>query len=292
MAPSETVALLGTGTMGAGMGANLLKAGFRLRVWNRNRDKAASLVDAGAVRADTPAEAVDGASVVVTMLWDADSVADVVARAAPGLSRGAVWIQTSTVGVDGAAALGDLAARHGLVYVDAPVLGTAAPARDGTLVVLASGPAQALDRCAGVFDAIGSRTLRLGAAGEGSRLKLVANAWVALVVEGVAECLTLAEGLGLDPALFLEAIRGAAMDAPYVGLKGRAMLSGELAPSFTLAGAAKDGGLIAAAAAAVGADVGVLMAVREHLDRGVEAGYGDLDLAATCLAHRPRSTSG
>jgi len=282
-----TVAVLGVGTMGAGMARNLAAAGFELRVWNRSRERADALGDVAASVADTPADAVRGADVVLTVLWDAASVADVVAEAAPGLAPGTVWIQSSTVGVDGAAELADVAAKHGLVYVDAPVLGTKGPAEQGTLVVLASGPDDARDRCAPLFAAIGSRTVWVGAAGQASRLKLVANAWVLTAVEGIAECLTLAGGLGLDPALFLEAVRGGAMDAPYVGLKGRAMLAGEFDRAFALSGAAKDAGLIVAAARAAGADVAVIEQVRAHLDRAVDAGHGDLDIGATYLTHQP-----
>ena len=282
-----TVAVLGVGTMGAGMARNLAAAGFELRVWNRGRERADALADVAASVADTPADAVRGADVVLTVLWDAASVADVLAEAAPGLAPGTLWIQSSTVGVDGAAELADVAAEHGLVYVDAPVLGTKGPAEQGTLVVLASGPDDARDRCAPLFAAIGSRTVWVGAAGQASRLKLVANAWVLTAVEGIAECLTLAGGLGLDPALFLEAVRGGAMDAPYVGLKGRAMLAGEFDPAFALSGAAKDAGLIVAAARAAGADVAVIEQVRAHLDRAVDAGHGDLDIGATYLTHQP-----
>ncbi|MFN0283405.1 MAG: NAD(P)-dependent oxidoreductase [Kineosporiaceae bacterium] len=281
-----TVALLGTGIMGAGMATNIATAGLPLTVWNRDRSKAEPLAAAGARIAGSPADAVRGADVVVTMLWDAPSVADVMAQAAPGLRPGAVWLQTSTVGVDGTQRLADLAATLGVVYVDAPVLGTKKPAEDGALVVLGSGPDDARDVVAPVLGAIAARTLWVGPAGAGSRLKLVVNAWVVTVVEGIAECLALADGLGLDPALFLEAVKGGAMDAPYVGLKGRSMLAGDFTPSFTLAGAAKDAGLVVDAAATAGVDVGVLRAVRDHLARALDAGHGDLDLGATYLTHR------
>src|SRR5664279_5231826 len=192
MSDRESVALLGVGTMGAGMARNLAAAGFGLRVWNRTPGKAEALQStqsaqgATVMTAGSLASAVDGAGIVITMLWDADSVADVIGEAAPALAPGTLWIQTSTVGVDGTARLADLAAKHGLIFVDAPVLGTRKPAEDGTLVVLASGPEDVHDRCAPVFDAIGSRTVWLGPAGEGSRLKLVANAWVLVVLDGVA----------------------------------------------------------------------------------------------------------
>ena len=92
------------------------------------------------------------------------------------------------------------------------MLGTKKPAKDGSLVVLASGPDKAREVVTPVLEAIGGRTMWVGAAGAGSRLKLAANAWVATVLEGVAESLAFTRDLGLDPALFLEAIEGGAMD--------------------------------------------------------------------------------
>jgi 3-hydroxyisobutyrate dehydrogenase len=105
------------------------------------------------------------------------------------------------------------------------------------------------------------------------------------VLEGVAESLALTRDLGLDPALFLEALAGGAMDAPYVQLKGKAMLSGQLEPAFTLSGALKDMDLVLAAASGVGTELGLIPGVRAHLARAVDAGHGDLDMAATYLEH-------
>ncbi len=172
-----------------------------------------------------------------------------------------------------------------MTYVDAPVLGTKKPAEDGALVVLASGPDDARSTVEPVLEAISSRVLWLGRAGAGSRLKLVANSWVLTVVEGVAESLTLARALDLDPHLFLDVVKGGAMDAPYVQLKGKAMLDGDFAPAFGLDGAAKDAELIVTAAQAAGADLTVLEAVRDHLVRARDAGHGDEDLAATFAEH-------
>jgi 3-hydroxyisobutyrate dehydrogenase len=285
MTSSPTVALLGTGTMGAGMAANIAGAGLPLRVWNRTRNKAEPLAKVGATVADTPAEAVRGADIVLTMLFDADSVAATMEQAREGLGSEAVWLQQSTVGVEGSDRLVALAQDLGLAYVDAPVLGTRGPAESGALVVLAAGPEDVRDLVAPVLDAIGSRTLWLGAAGEASRLKLAANAWVITVVEGIAEAMTLTRSLGLDPALFLEAVAGGAMDAPYVGVKGRAMLAGSFEPSFAVSGAAKDADLIVAAARGAGVELAVIEAARDHMARALAAGHGDQDLSATYLEH-------
>lgn len=270
--------------MGIGMARNIAAAGLELRVWNRHRERAEPLADVATV-ADAAAAAVEGADIVVTMLYDAASVLDVMNELRDVLHGGTVWLQQSTIGVDGTERAAALADDLGIVLVDAPVLGTKQPAADGALVVLASGPDDVRPRVAPVLDAIGSRTLWVGRAGEGTRLKLVVNHWILMVLEGVAETLTLARGLDLDPALFLDAVKGGALDAPYVQLKGRAMLDGAFDPAFALGGALKDSDLIVDAARAAGVEPGLLPIIRDHLARAVDAGYGDLDMAATYLAH-------
>ncbi|MCW2762200.1 MAG: 3-hydroxyisobutyrate dehydrogenase [Marmoricola sp.] len=284
MTDKPTVALLGTGTMGAAMARNIAGAGVPLRVWNRSGDKAQALADVAQV-GDSVADAVEGADIVLTMVYDADSVIETIEQARGHLAADVVWLQQSTIGVEGSDRVTQVAKDLGVTLVDAPVLGTKKPAEDGTLVVLASGPEEAEEKVAPVFDAIGSRTLWVGAAGAGSRLKLSANAWVGTLLEGIADSLALTRDLGLDPTLFLEAITGGAMDSPYFQLKGKAMLAGDYTPAFKLAGALKDIDLILAAAGDAGTDLGPLPGVRAHFARAVEAGHGDLDMAATYLEH-------
>ena len=284
MTESPTVALLGTGIMGAGMARNIAKAGMPLRVWNRSSDKAKALADVAHV-ADSVADAVDGADIVLTMVYDADSVIETMEQTRGHLGPDVVWLQQSTIGVDGSDRVIGLAKDLEVTLVDAPVLGTRKPAEDGALVVLASGPEEARTTVTPVFDAVSSRAMWVGEAGAGTRLKLAANAFVGTLLEGIADSLALTRDFGLDPALFLEALSGGAMDAPYVQLKGKAMLSGQYEPAFTLAGALKDVDLILAAAEAAGTDLGPLPGVRAHFARAVDAGHGDLDMSATYLEH-------
>jgi 3-hydroxyisobutyrate dehydrogenase len=282
METRPTVALLGTGTMGAAMARNRAAAGLPLRVWNRTASRARPLADVATV-ADTAAAAVDGADVVVTMLYDGAAVESTMEGLT--LAPDAVWVQSATVGIDGTERLASLAESLGVAFVDAPVVGTKQPAEDGALVVLASGPTSARPVVDPVFAAIGSRTMWVGEAGAATRLKLVVNGWVFTVLEGVADSMALARDLGLDPALFLEAVRGGATDAPYVQIKGSAMLSDSFDPAFALAGALKDADLVLEAASSAGTDLAALPAVRDHLKRAVDAGHGDLDMAATWKAH-------
>jgi len=166
-------------------------------------------------------------------------------------------------------------------YVDAPVLGTKQPAEQGKLAVLASGPDEALERCRPVFDAVGAKTLRLGEAGAGTRLKLVVNHWLLALVDALAETIDLAEAIDVDPQRFLEAISGGAIGPPYADLKGKAMIERSFEPaSFPLALAGKDAGLVAEAAERHGCRLGLLPAIEERIGRAVERGHGEHDLAA------------
>jgi 3-hydroxyisobutyrate dehydrogenase len=184
------VTVLGTGVMGAGMVRSLRRAGLPVRMWNRDGSKARALANTGAEAFDSPAEAVAGADVVLTMLLDADAVVDVIRQAVP--SAGTVWLQTSTVGVEGADRVIEVARGLDLVLVDCPVLGTKEPAEKGALVLLASGPEEVRDRLSPLLDALGSKTLWLGEAGAGSRLKMVVNAWLFMVTAGVGQSIALA----------------------------------------------------------------------------------------------------
>ena len=274
-----TVAVLGTGIMGLPMARNMLRAGLGVRAWNRSREKAEPLAGEGAQVLDTPAEAVAGADFVVTMLADGPTVHEVVSGALDAVPDGAVWIQSSTVGLEWTGKLADLADKAGLAFVDAPVLGTKQPAEQGKLVVLGSGPDELRDRCAPVFDAVGARTIWVGPAGAASRLKLVSNAWVLALTNATAESVGLAETLGLDPKLFLEAITGGTLDVPYAHMKGGAMISREFPASFPTRHAAKDARL-ALEAAGDELDLGGVRAALAHLEAASSAGHGDEDMAA------------
>jgi 3-hydroxyisobutyrate dehydrogenase len=289
-----TVAVLGTGIMGAPIARNLARAGLHVRAWNRTLAKAEPLADDGVRICRTPAEALDGADVLLTMLADADAVEsslrgdDALAHAA---QRGElVWMQSSTVGVPDTERLMKYAADVGVGYIDAPVLGTKGPAEAGELTVLASGPEHLRERCQPVFDAIGSRTFWLGDAGRGTRLKLVMNSWVLALVTSTAEAMALADGLGLDPKRFLDTIAGGPLDNAYAHLKGNAMIRREFPPAFPVWGGAKDAGLILEAGEIAGVNLAVTEAVQRQLQATADAGHEDEDVAAVwCIVRGERT---
>lgn len=280
-----TIAVLGAGLIGAPVARNLRKRGFTVRVWNRTSAKAQTLVADGIQAFDDPADAVRGAGIIVTVLKDGPSVQDAIQAGAPALSKGAIWLQLSTVGIEGIEPLAALAEQHGLVFYDAPVQGTRQPAELAQLVILACGPVDQRAIVQPVFDAIGKRTLWVSEqTGVGSRLKLALNNWAFALTHGLAESLALAKGLGVDPALVVDVVTGGPMDSGYFQAKAAAILAGDYTASFSIANAMKDARLVVDAAAQTGVQVDAAQAGLRRFERVLEAGHGDKDMAASYLA--------
>jgi len=288
MSKELKVAVLGAGsTMGLPIARNIARAGIQVRGWNRTAEKAKPLEEDGALVFDTASEAADGAGVILTMLADADAVINAVEAAVKSSRDDAIWIQMSTIGETGTDRCAELADGHSLTLIDAPVLGTKQPAEEAKLVVLASGPESARERAQPIFDAVAQKTMWVGEAGAGTRLKMVANSWVLTVTEGTAEAIALAEGLGLDPQLFLDAIEGGTLDLPYLRIKAKAIMERSFEPSFRLTLAAKDARLIEESAQRHEIDVPLFSTIRRRLAEGAEE-HGDEDFCATYLTSAPQ----
>ncbi|KMS71814.1 3-hydroxyisobutyrate dehydrogenase [Streptomyces viridochromogenes] len=295
MTDKFTVSVLGTGIMGAAMARNLTKAGHSVRVWNRTRAKAEPLAADGAFVADSPAEAVQGAAVVLTMLYDGPATLDVMRAAAPALGSGVAWMQSTTAGIEAITDLAGFAREHGLVFYDAPVLGTRGPAEAGQLTVLAAGPVEGRQTVTPVFDAVGARTVWTGedgGAGTATRLKLVANSWVLAVTNAAGEVLALSKALDVDPQRFFEVIEGGPLDMGYLRAKSGLVLNGGLSPAqFSVATAAKDARLIVEAGERHGARLDVAAASAERFERADAQGHGDEDMAAAYFASFEEGTA-
>jgi 3-hydroxyisobutyrate dehydrogenase len=284
-AAAPVVAFLGTGRMGAPMAANLARGGFDVRVWNRTASRAQALAADGAVVTTSPAQAVRGATVVITML--ADGPATEQAATGPdgflAAGQGVIWVQMATVGIEWTDRLAGLAAAREVVFVDAPVSGSEGPARAGQLTILASGPDQVRDVLAPVFGVLGRATVWLGPAGQGARVKLVLNNWLADLTETTAETLSFARHLGVDPAQIVDLLQSSPLGAPYAVQKARMMLAGDFSPAFALRHALKDAELAAHAAQASGATLTLTSALLPRWQDTAASGHADEDLAAVYL---------
>ena len=285
-APAGAVAVLGTGIMGSAMARNLAVAGLPTRVWDRSPQVAAPLAAAGARVAGSARDAVRDARVVITMLPTAEAVEAVIVTGgvAAAFAPGTVWAQMGTIGIEAttglASRLGDR--RPDVLFVDAPVSGSKGPAETGQLLILASGPVAAEPVVRPAFSAIGRKTVWLGPAGQGSAMKLVVNAYLAALIEGVAEALELASRLGIAPDALAQAIEGGPLDAPLADAKLHKMESGDFAPEFPLEWALKDVDL--AIQAAGGDGLPMLVALSRQWRAAVEAGHGRDDISAARLA--------
>jgi 3-hydroxyisobutyrate dehydrogenase len=280
------VAVIGAGIMGSAMARNLVAAGLTTRVWDRSPSATGSLADAGAVVAASAREAVRDAGVVITMLPTADAVESVIfdGGVAEAFADACVWAQMGTIGVEATLRIGDrlAAQRPGVMFVDAPVSGSKGPAEQGQLLILASGPAAAADAARPVFDVIGRKTVWLGEAGRGSQVKLVVNAYLSILIEGVAETMELADRLGIGHQQLAEVIEGGPLDAPLADAKFHKMDRGDFAAEFPLEWALKDVDLVIDAAG--GQAPPLLAALSGQWHAAVAAGYGRQDISAARLA--------
>jgi 3-hydroxyisobutyrate dehydrogenase len=238
------LAVLGLGTMGTAMAGTAHRSGIPLVVWDRRPGAADAFLAQGVQVAPSLAEAAEGADVVITMVTNAGAVTSLATEQGllEALRPGAVWAQMSTIGLEGTEQVVAMAARQrpDTYFVDAPVSGSKVPAEQGKLLIFASGPDDARPRVAPVFDAIGQRTLWLGPAGLGSRMKLVNNVLLAFTAEGVANSFALAHRLGLEAASVIDAFDGGPLVSPWESGKFRRIAQGEYSEEFALALALKD----------------------------------------------------
>jgi 3-hydroxyisobutyrate dehydrogenase len=282
---TQVVAFLGTGRMGAPMAANLARAGFVVRAWDRTASQAAALVEWGVTVAASPAEAVRGAGILITMLADGPAT-DQALRGPDGrldIPPGLIWIQMATVGMEWTQRFVNTATRYQVSFFDAPVSGSQGPAQAGQLTILASGPEWLRPAVDPVFAALGRSTAWLGPAGNGTRAKLVLNNWLADLTEMTAETLGFARQLGLDPAAIVDLLDATPLGSPYAVQKARAMLAGDYTPAFALKHALKDADLAAQAAQESGAELTLTSALLPSWRDAAASGHADDDISAIYL---------
>ncbi len=286
----EPVAFLGIGTMGRAMATSALRAGIPTIVWNRDPGATRDLADLGAEVAETPADAARQAEIVVTMVTDAN-VVESIARdqgMLAALAPGAVWVQMSTIGVAGIERVAALVGseRADVTLVDAPVSGSKEPAEEGKLTIFASGPHEVHSRLRPLFDALGQRTIWVGPVGAGSRLKLVANAWLALGAEAVNTSVALARQLGLETGTVVKALAGSPLVSPWQAAKLDRIVQDDFSVQFALALALKD---VRLALEAAGNDrFRALACLADEWEQAVDHGLGDRDLTVVTWALEQR----
>lgn len=280
MSQQPTVAVLGLGAMGHAFAANLLKKGFTVYGWNRTHARGEDLLQSGLHLADTPEQAVESADVVIAMLSDGETTEHTLHQVKEALKQGATVAQMGTIGVEKTDALIAWFAeqRADVVFIDAPVSGTKAPAENAQILVMASGDQTRAQGAETVFAAIGKGTQWLGEAGKSSRMKLVVNSWLIGLMQSLAESTRLAETFGFTPDDLWQVLDGGPLAAPYAKVKLATIASGDFTPQMHLLWALKDAKL--ALDAKGDAKLPALEHIAELWQQAVDAGYGEQDLAS------------
>ena len=280
----QRVALLGLGTMGAGMAANWLAKGFGLTVWNRTRARTQALADKGARVATTPREAAEGADCVFAMVAD-----DAASRAVwlgddgalAGAKTGAVVVESSTLTPDWVRELAGRARAKGCAFLDAPVGGSRQAAASGELRFFVGGDAATLDKARPALIAIGSKIDLLGPAGAGATWKLINNQLIAAQVAALGEALDVARKAGFRPVQISSLILNGAASSPIVKMKLPSMLNGDYdEPDFALSLMLKDARYAAALAQSLGAPADLVSSAVKAFARAEAKGLGAKDIAA------------
>ena len=280
---SLRVGFLGLGTMGAPMAANLLKAGFKLQVWNRTAAKTAPLAALGAKTGKSPAHVAAESDVVITMVGRPQDVEEVVlgqSGVAEGIKSGSVLVDMSTVSPATSRKLAGAVAAKQAEFLDAPVVGSKGPATAGELVILVGGLPQTLDRCRPILQAMGKTIIHAGGVGAGAALKLATNLMLAHLAAGFAEGLLLVQRAGLDPKRYLEVLEASTFRSPWYQTKGVAMVKREFAVHFALTHMHKDLRLMRELAGDVKADLPITRAIQQLFAQAEASGRAELDYSA------------
>jgi 3-hydroxyisobutyrate dehydrogenase len=279
-------AFLGVGAMGHGMATSALRAGIPTIVWNRESRATRDLAVLGADVAETAADAARRAEIVVTMVTDADAVISIARDQGmlAALAPGTIWAQMSTIGVEGIERVATIvdAERPDVILLDAPVSGSKVPAEQGQLTIFASEPEGVRSRVDPLFEALGQRTIWVGAVGAGSRLKLVNNTWLAFTSEAVASSIALARRLGLGTETVVGALDGSTLVSPWQAAKLQRIAKDDYSTQFGLSLALKDVHL--ALQAADDGRFAALASLADEWQKAVDDGLSDQDLTVMTRA--------
>ena len=285
------VGLLGLGAMGEPMAKNLLNAGARLTVWNRTPEKAHTLAEAGAEVGTSPHDVFTACRIVVAMLLDEEALDAVLGRKEPGFAarmEGRTLVNMATVMPAYSEELeADIRAAGGR-YVEAPVMGTRAPAEQGRLVGLVSGAETHVDEIMDLLAPMCTRVIRCGPIGTALRLKLATNLLLIDCVTGLAEAVHFAERSGVDLALFADALDGSPMDSPVLKLKMGKLLARDYSRQGAVEVVLRNSDLVRRSAEELGVATPLLELCGSLYGQAVALGLGEKDMIAVvaAFAHR------
>jgi 3-hydroxyisobutyrate dehydrogenase-like beta-hydroxyacid dehydrogenase len=279
----KTISYLGLGTMGSGMASNLLKAGYKLTVWNRSPKKCGPFGKKGARVADTPADAVRDTELVMYSLSNEEAVEEVVfgpKGILRGINEGQIAIDMSTVLPATSLREQKAYAKHGVDFLDVPVFGSKQESSDAKLWILAAGNKAVFEKVKPVLEHLGQTIHYFGKNGNAAAMKLVGNLIVALELEALAEGLVLAQKAGLDLSTVMEVVKVADFRSPLLVSNGQNILKRNFSPSFALKLMLKDADLIAKFSQSLESPTPALPVVQKKFKSAVALGFGQENASA------------
>ncbi len=277
------VGFIGLGIMGSRMAANLMKEGHHLTVYNRTKEKAADLLEQGATWADSPAAVVKEANVLITMLAHPEAVEET-ALGDEGfldaMNEGDLWVDSSTLNPSFSKRMAQEANARGIRFLDAPVLGTKAPAEQGELLFFVGGDETDVEKVRPLFDAMGKGTKHVGDNGMGTSFKMVVNHILATSMLAFSEGIALGEGLGLSQEALFDTLIGGPLVPAYMGTKRKKLEKRDYTPDFPLKWMQKDMQMVSTAAYDAGVPMPLANLTKELYQAAVKRGHGDEDFSA------------
>src|SRR6476619_324844 len=282
-----TISFLGLGTMGSGMASNLLKAGYKLTVWNRSGEKCKAFAKKGARLAESPADAIRDTDLVIYMLSNDQDVEEVVFGAhgiLSGIKEGQIAMDMSTVLPATSLREQEAYSKRGVDFLDAPVFGSKNESAEAKLWIMAAGNKAIFEKVKPVLEHLGQTVHYFGKNGNAAAMKLVGNLIVALELEALAEGLVLAQKAGLDLSTVMEVVKVADFRSPLLVSNGQNILKRDFSTSFALKLMLKDAGLIEKFAGSLQSPIPALRVVQKNLESAVALGFGKENASAVIKA--------
>lgn len=277
------IGFIGTGIMGSRMAHNLIKNNYKLIVHNRTKEKADSLVNAGAEWADTPADIGSEVDVVFTMLSNPEAVREVVLGKngfLKNMKKNALWIDSSTVNPSFSIEMAAKAQEFSIRFMDAPVAGTKQPAEQGELIFFVGGTEKDFEEARPLMEKMGKKILHLGECGKGTSMKMVVNLMLGVAMASFSEALVLGRSLGFNKETLFNTLLGGPVTAPYLTAKKEKFASDDYETDFPLHLMRKDLNLVTETADDLEVKLTTTNAVKEIFSRADQDGFGELDFSA------------
>lgn len=279
------ITVLGTGIMGSGIATVAASKGFSVSAWNRTIERAQAL-EGDSLHAESDlATAVSQADIIAIVVFDAESVLDVLQKAYQHAPADAVWVQMSTIGTEGARQAREFAEAHDLHLIETMMMGSKDQANSSQLILIGGGDEALFGKAKPFLEAISKKLVHCGAqVGDGTAVKLACNLWLGCITAAACQSVKVLERQHVNPQLFLDVIAGGTSDSPYAHIKGGKAISEDYSPQFEVSALEKDLGLMKSVMESVGFRSDLLSLVMDLYAQSDDKGHAHDDISAVATS--------